>query len=197
MYLRLLRSQLAGELCDGSTNKDNEPTCGRPLGLKFDLKTCELYIADAYFSLLKVGPNGGVAQTLATAVHGIPFRTGRLLQYNPDFGIVELLQSGLPFANGVVASLVGNFVLVSHTTSKNILRYWVWGPRASQSEIFAITQGYPDNIRRNINGEFWVVANSGRRGKVAKFDANGNFLEAIDGLNPISQAQQYHSNLWI
>ncbi|KAL6138710.1 hypothetical protein ACLB2K_063989 [Fragaria x ananassa] len=161
-------------MCDGSTNKDNDPTCGRPLGLKFDLKTCELYIADAYFGLLKTGPNGGVAQKLATEVNGTPFK--------PEWSAI----------------LDGNFVLGSQTTSKNILRYWVRGPRVGQSEIFATTQGHPDNIRRNINREFWVAENSGGRGKAAKFDANGNFMEAIDGLNPIiSQAQQFRGSLWI
>ncbi|KAL6142087.1 hypothetical protein ACLB2K_060370 [Fragaria x ananassa] len=123
--------------------------------------------------------------------------TGRLMRYNPGLKTVELMLSGLPFANGVAASLDGNFVLVSQTTSKNILRYWVRGPRVGQSEIFATTQSYPDNIRRNINGEFWVAENSGGRGKAAKFDANGNFMEAIGGLNPISQAQQFRGSVWI
>ena len=36
--------------------------CGRPLGLKFNEATCDLYIADAYFGLLVVGHNGGVAK---------------------------------------------------------------------------------------------------------------------------------------
>ncbi|CAL5333810.1 unnamed protein product [Camellia sinensis] len=35
--------------------------CGRPLGLRFDKKTGDLYIADAYFGLQVVGPNGGLA----------------------------------------------------------------------------------------------------------------------------------------
>ncbi|KAK9114192.1 hypothetical protein Syun_020989 [Stephania yunnanensis] len=39
-----------------------EPTCGRPLGLKFNRKTCQLYIANAYL----VGSTGGKAKSLAT-----------------------------------------------------------------------------------------------------------------------------------
>ena len=50
-----------------------EQYCGRPLGLKFDLKTCELYIADSSFRLMKVGPNGGIASLLANTAEGIPF----------------------------------------------------------------------------------------------------------------------------
>ncbi|XP_052295886.1 protein STRICTOSIDINE SYNTHASE-LIKE 10-like [Citrus sinensis] len=44
-------------LCDGSTSPRLEPWCGRPLGIEFSPVTCDLYIADAYFGLPKVGPN--------------------------------------------------------------------------------------------------------------------------------------------
>lgn len=51
-----------------------EHVCGRPLGLRFDKKTGDLYIADAYFGLLVVGPAGGLATQLATEAEGEPFR---------------------------------------------------------------------------------------------------------------------------
>ena len=38
--------------------------CGRPLGLQFFAKTGDLYIADAYLGLMKVGPDGGEAEVL-------------------------------------------------------------------------------------------------------------------------------------
>jgi hypothetical protein len=47
--------------------------CGRPLGVRFYRKTGELYIADAYFGLMKVGPAGGEAQVLAKEADGVPF----------------------------------------------------------------------------------------------------------------------------
>lgn len=46
--------------------------CGRPLGLRFDRKSGELYIADAYFGLMVVGPRGGLASPLASHVQGRP-----------------------------------------------------------------------------------------------------------------------------
>lgn len=51
----------------------NEHICGRPLGLRFDKRTGDLYIADAYFGLLKVGPQGGLAAPLTTEAEGVPF----------------------------------------------------------------------------------------------------------------------------
>ncbi|XP_050229748.1 protein STRICTOSIDINE SYNTHASE-LIKE 10-like [Mercurialis annua] len=84
-------------LCDGSSNKAYEPICGRPLGLKFHPKTCELYIADAYFGLLKVGRNGGVATQLATSAESIPFRFLNDLDVNPETGVVYFTDSSIRY----------------------------------------------------------------------------------------------------
>ncbi|KAI7990249.1 Protein STRICTOSIDINE SYNTHASE-LIKE 10 [Camellia lanceoleosa] len=51
-----------------------EHVCGMPLGLRFDKKTGDLYIADAYFGLQVVGPNGGLATQLVAEVEGQPLR---------------------------------------------------------------------------------------------------------------------------
>lgn len=51
----------------------NEHICGRPLGVKFD-KHGNLYIADAYFGLLVMGPNGGVAKPVSSEAEGVPFK---------------------------------------------------------------------------------------------------------------------------
>ena len=50
----------------------SEHISNRPLGLCFD-KTGDLYIADAYFGLLKVRPEGGLATPLATEAEGVRF----------------------------------------------------------------------------------------------------------------------------
>lgn len=51
---------------------DVESLCGRPLGLRFDKQTGHLYIADAYYGLLMVGPEGGIATSLSTHAGGVP-----------------------------------------------------------------------------------------------------------------------------
>ncbi|XLT04406.1 hypothetical protein HN51_043155 [Arachis hypogaea] len=53
---------------------NSEHICGRPLGLRFEKRTGDLYIADAYFGLMKVGPEGGPAISLATEAEGVPLR---------------------------------------------------------------------------------------------------------------------------
>ncbi|KAK6930546.1 hypothetical protein RJ641_004640 [Dillenia turbinata] len=49
-----------------------EKQCGRPLGLRFDKVSGNLYIADAYYGLLVVGPEGGLATPLSTHSDGKP-----------------------------------------------------------------------------------------------------------------------------
>lgn len=66
------------EICDPKPSilsySKNEHICGRPLGLRFDKKTGNLYIADPYFGLMKVGPEGGLATSLSTEAEGVPFK---------------------------------------------------------------------------------------------------------------------------
>lgn len=49
-----------------------EALCGRPLGLRFDKSSGNLYIADAYYGLMVVGPDGGLATPLSTHMGGEP-----------------------------------------------------------------------------------------------------------------------------
>ena len=70
--------EIRSEICDPKPSLlsylKNEHICGRPLGLRFHKKTGDLYIADAYFGLLKVGPEGGLASSLTTEAEGVPLR---------------------------------------------------------------------------------------------------------------------------
>ncbi|KAL3569000.1 hypothetical protein D5086_028890 [Populus alba] len=181
-----------------------EHVCGRPLGLRFDKKTGNLYIADAYLGLQVVGPTGGLATPVVTELEGQPMRftndldideqedviyftdtsmvfqrrefmlslltkdkTGRLLKYDKSSKEVTVLARGLAFANGVALSKDSTFLLVAETTTCRILRFWLHGPNAGKSDVFTELPGFPDNIRRNTNGEFWVALHS-KKGLFAK-----------------------------
>ncbi|CAL9107345.1 unnamed protein product [Musa textilis] len=171
----------------------NEHICGRPLGLRFDKKTGDLYIADAYFGLLKVGPEGGLATPVTTEAEGIPLKftndldidedgsiyftdsstnyqrrnfmqlvftgepSGRLLKYNPVVKETTVLLRGLQFPNGVTLSKDGSFFLFCEGSRGRLSRYWLKGEKAGTSDVFAILPGFPDNVRTNEKGEFWVA----------------------------------------
>ncbi|XP_006649792.1 protein STRICTOSIDINE SYNTHASE-LIKE 13 [Oryza brachyantha] len=66
--------QVCANGVESTTKKQHEVErqCGRPLGLRFHRDTGELYVADAYYGLMAVGPNGGVATSVARQVGGNP-----------------------------------------------------------------------------------------------------------------------------
>ncbi|KAK4567863.1 hypothetical protein RGQ29_003581 [Quercus rubra] len=78
--------------CDGQTNVDLQPICGRPLGLEFSISTNQLYVADAYFGLSVAGPIGRLTTQLANSVNGVPFRFLDGLGLHPSTGDVYFTQ---------------------------------------------------------------------------------------------------------
>ncbi|XP_066379087.1 protein STRICTOSIDINE SYNTHASE-LIKE 10-like [Miscanthus floridulus] len=171
-----------------------ESSCGRPLGLRFHRNSGNLYVADAYMGLMRVGPDGGDATVLATEAGGEPFRftngvdidqvtgdvyftdssktyprsqhqmvtasgdsTGRIMKYSPRTNQVTVLQSGVTYPNGIAISEDRTHLVVALTGPCKLLRYWIRGPNANTSEIFADLPGYPDNVRPDGNGGYWVA----------------------------------------
>ncbi|CAD6266805.1 unnamed protein product [Miscanthus lutarioriparius] len=175
---------------------DAEDVCGRPLGLQFNGRTGDLYIADAYHGLLRVGPAGGEAKVLAAKADGGAFTfvngvdvdqstgdvyftdsstsytrrhntqillnrdsSGRLMKYDARAKRVIVLKDALPYPNGVAVSADRTHVVVAHTGPCQLFRYWLKGPKAGTYELFADLSGYPDNIRRDTRGGYWVALN--------------------------------------
>ncbi|GLU04899.1 hypothetical protein SLE2022_220270 [Rubroshorea leprosula] len=195
----IVTSNWSGKLCargvDSTTSKQwkHEKWCGRPLGLRFNKYTGDLYIADAYYGLLMVGPEGGLAMPLATHVEGKPIlfandldihkngsifftdtskrhnrvnhffimlegeATGRLLRYDPPTKTTHIVLDGLAFPNGVQLSKDQTFLLFTETTNCRLKRYWLEGPRVGTAELVADLPGFPDNVRINEKGQFWVA----------------------------------------
>ncbi|KAK1309811.1 hypothetical protein QJS10_CPA08g00003 [Acorus calamus] len=198
------------EICDPKPSPleylKNEHVCGRPLGLRFDKKTGDMYIADAYFGLLKVGPEGGLATPLTTEAEGVPLRftndldlddegniyftdsstkyqrrnfmqlvftadnSGRLLKYSPSTKETTVLLQGLQFPNGVSMSKDKSFFVFCEGSRGRLTRYWLKGEKAGTSEVFAQLPGFPDNVRTNDKGEFWVAIHC-RATKYAYYNA--------------------------
>ncbi|CAI7780053.1 unnamed protein product [Closterium sp. NIES-53] len=64
------KARCQGNDSSTTTNSSMEPVCGRPLGMRFHPVTGDLYFADAYFGLHRVGPGGGKAEKLVDVVEG-------------------------------------------------------------------------------------------------------------------------------
>lgn len=171
----------------------HEHICGRPLGLRFDRHTKDLYIADAYFGLLSVGPEGGLATRLVSEAEGLALRftndldiasdgtvyftdssskyerrnffllvlsgddSGRVLKYDPRTKETTVVLKGVQFPNGVALSKDESFLAIAESVPGRLLRHWLKGPNTGKTEAMAILPGYPDNVRANEKGEFWVA----------------------------------------
>ncbi len=87
-------------------------------------------------------------------------RTGRLIRRDPD-GSVEVVLTGLAFANGVALAVDESYVAVAECRGRTVVRLWLSGPRAGERDhLVTDLPGYPDNISRGSDGLIWVAVAS-------------------------------------
>ncbi|NWE77792.1 SMP-30/gluconolactonase/LRE family protein [Pseudomonas yamanorum] len=82
--------------------------------------------------------------------------TGALFCRYPD-GRVEQLINGLLFANGLALAKDESWIVVAETGRYRLHRFWLKGPRAGSTEIFADLPGFPDNCSISADGLVWVA----------------------------------------
>jgi sugar lactone lactonase YvrE len=105
--------------------------------------------------------------------------TGRLFSFNPRTGQIQQLLSGLAFANGVALGPDEEYVLVNETAAHRITRYWLKGPKQTQSDRFAENlPGYPDNLSFNGRDVFWVAL-AGPRIKMLEDQYKSTFTRKV------------------
>ncbi|CAL8113054.1 unnamed protein product [Orchesella dallaii] len=84
--------------------------------------------------------------------------SGRLIRYNPFTKTNVVLLDDLHFSNGVCLSDDDEFVLVAEMGSACVRRYYLSGTKKGTSDTFINgLPGYPDNIRPNGRGGFYVM----------------------------------------
>ncbi|KAL3512326.1 hypothetical protein ACH5RR_025043 [Cinchona calisaya] len=85
------------QLCDGTTDVNLGPTCGRALGFSFNNIIGVLYIVDTFLGLFAVGTNGGPATLLANSADGVRFNFLNGVDVNPLTGEVVFTDGSLNF----------------------------------------------------------------------------------------------------
>lgn len=147
---------------------------GQSIGYADDVAVAKngmVYFSDAS-SKFKAEDWGGTYETslLDILEHG---GHGRVFRYDPFSNQTTLVMDGLNFANGVAVSEDQQYLLVSETGSYRILRYWLQGPTAGESEVVIDNlPGFPDNINSGFHGRFWVGLVSPRSDILDKYSAN-------------------------
>jgi len=146
---------------------------GGPLGFTDDVAVASdgmIYFSDASTKF-------GFGDHMLDLLEGRPH--GRLLQYDPRSQATTVLLRDLYFANGVALARDESFVVVSETWRFRLTRYWLRGPRAGSSEVFAADlPGFPDGVAQSGRGTFWVAMFTVRNG-AGDFLAPRPFLKKL------------------
>ncbi|KAJ7972137.1 putative Strictosidine synthase [Quillaja saponaria] len=125
-----------------------EHVCGQPLGLRFDKRTGDLYIADSYLGLQVVGTTGGMATQVVTEVEGQSFTND--MDIDEDEGIIYFTDTSTIFYRSFNLQAV-------HGGTPEWGQDWQKPLLVGHVDTFAELPGFPDNVRRNSKGEFWVA----------------------------------------
>ncbi|PKA66054.1 Strictosidine synthase 1 [Apostasia shenzhenica] len=152
------------EICDPKpppfSYLKHEHTCGRPLGLRFDKKTGDLYIADAYFGLMKVGPDGGLAKTLTTEAEGVPFKFTNDLDIDEDGNIYFTdTSSRYHRRNFLQAIFTGD-------PSGRLLKY---NPVTNETTVLLHNLQFPNGVSLSKDGSFLLLCESARARQAFSF----------------------------
>ncbi|KAA8541118.1 hypothetical protein F0562_025083 [Nyssa sinensis] len=140
------------QFCDGTNNTDLAPICGRPLGLGFYLPKKELYIADASYGLMVIGPNGGAATQLATGAEGVPFRLPDGLEVDQLTGFVYFTDASAVYNLSQVNQLVSN-----HDATGRLLRY---DPKTKQVTVLLEGLSGPSGVAASKDSSYLIVVES-------------------------------------
>ncbi|KAK6141907.1 hypothetical protein DH2020_024356 [Rehmannia glutinosa] len=141
----------------------NEHICGRPLGLRFDKKTGDMYIADAYLGLMKVGPEGGLATQLTTEAEGVPLGFTNDLDID-DKGNIYFTDSSIKYQRRNFLQLV-----FSGDDSGRVLKY---NPNTKETTVLLRNLQFPNGLSLSKDGSFFVFC-EGAIGRLRKYWLKG------------------------
>lgn len=83
--------------CRGSQDTKREHECGRPLGLRFNNKTGDLYVADAYHGLRVVSPGDKVSRPIEPRSADDPFSFANGVEIDHETGAVYFTKTSTRF----------------------------------------------------------------------------------------------------
>ncbi|CDY35420.1 BnaA03g19400D [Brassica napus] len=143
------------EGCEGPhEHQRTEDVCGRPLGLAFEKSTGDLYIADAYMGLLKVGREGGLANQMLTRQLDEPLRFTNGLDVDPRTRVVYFTDSSSVYQR---RNYIG--VMMSGDRTGRLMKY---DPNTKQVTTLLSNLAFPNGVVLSQNGEYLLVAETAK-----------------------------------
>jgi ribose transport system permease protein len=83
---------------------------------------------------------------------------GRILCYDPRDRSTRTVIPNLQFPNGICAAFDDESILFAETWGCRVQRYWFKGSKAGRREVIIENlPGYPDNINRASDGNYWLA----------------------------------------
>ncbi|GLT28725.1 hypothetical protein SLA2020_036350 [Shorea laevis] len=139
------------EGCEGAhDHHQTEHICGRPLGMCFNERTGELYIADAYLGLRKVGPEGGVSTPIATHAQGATIGFTNGLDINHSDGTIYFTDSSSLHQRRNYISLI-----LSGDRTGRLMKY---DPQSQQVIVLLENLSFPNGVALSEDGSYLILA---------------------------------------
>ncbi|CAN1265561.1 Protein STRICTOSIDINE SYNTHASE-LIKE 11 [Linum perenne] len=138
--------------CENTTEPVSGPVCGYPLGLAYDGLTGQLFIAEGYRGLLRVGPEAGmVAIRIATATNNtVPFNTTVGVDINPLTRNVYFTDSSTNYQINEWFQAIG-----ANDATGRLLQY---NMNTQQVTVLRNGLGFPTGVAISADGSFLLVS---------------------------------------
>ncbi|GMN57982.1 hypothetical protein TIFTF001_027082 [Ficus carica] len=200
------------------------PTCGRPLGIGFHLRTKQLFVADAYQGFLVVAPNQTVATKMAGGADGVPFKLPTGLDVDQSTGNVYFTDASSQYSLSQIQEAIdagdatGRLLKYDNNTKQVTVLLsglsGAGGTSVSRDGSFVLVSEFIANRIKKfwLKGEFWVAVNlqkpnasSGAITNVPtgiKINRNGKILRTVDlsqfyGTTNISEFHQRNGKFYV
>ena len=113
---------------------------------------------------------------------------GGLFSYNPITKKVSTLIEGTYFGNGVVISKEQDYILMVETTQYRVLKYWLSGEKAGETEVFIDNlPGFPNGISIREDGSYWLGFSTKRNEALDKIHPKTGMKKLVYGLPEFMQ----------
>ncbi|KAI3987376.1 hypothetical protein MKX01_032495 [Papaver californicum] len=122
-------------------------------GLKFRLTDGVDVAGDGFIYFTDASSKYSLDDHMMDLLEGRPY--GRLMSF--DANSTKVLARDLYFANGVALSPENDFVVFCETPLRSCSKYYIKGEKMGSVDFFVDNlPGYPDNIRYDREGKYWI-----------------------------------------
>ncbi|CAN6348982.1 unnamed protein product [Urochloa humidicola] len=147
--------------CRGSQDPGREHECGRPLGLKFNNETGELYVADAYHGLRVVGPEDNVSRPLVPDWQGSrPFSFANGIEIDYETGAIYFTETSTRFQRRQFLNIV-----ISGDSTGRLLKY---DPKSNKVEVLVDGLAFANGLAMSTDGTYLLLAET-TTGKILRY----------------------------